>query len=150
MDAQGHNGHVSFDGQFVTITRIGALARMSVGKGSKSIPVSSITAVQVKPAGALTNGFVEFTLAGGNEMRSRAGSQTVNAASNENAVLFTKKQSEAMTALADAVRAAMGRSNGAPVATASVGDELAKLGGLLQQGLITREEFDAQKARLLG
>lgn len=32
----------------------------------------------------------------------------------------------------------------------SVADELAKLAGLLQQGLLTQAEFDAQKARLLG
>lgn len=148
MDAQGHNGQVSFDGHFVTITRSGMLARASVGKGQKSIPISSITAVQVKAAGALTNGFVEFTVSGGNEVRSRAGSQTLDASRNENAVLFTKRQSAEMAALADAVRRAIGSAH-APVATSSLGDELAKLGQLLEQGLLTRDEFDAQKARLL-
>ena len=32
----------------------------------------------------------------------------------------------------------------------SLADELAKLGGLLQRGLLSQAEFDAAKARLLG
>jgi hypothetical protein len=31
-----------------------------------------------------------------------------------------------------------------------VADELAKLAGLVEQGLLSRQEFDVQKARLLG
>lgn len=38
----------------------------------------------------------------------------------------------------------------APVASAGVADELAKLGQLAQQGLLSPEEFAAAKARLLG
>ena len=72
--AKGHNGTVTFDGDFVTIERTGFLARTSVGKGTKRIPVSSITAVQWKPAGGMVNGFISFTVGGGNEAHSRFGS----------------------------------------------------------------------------
>lgn len=92
LTAKGHNGTVSFDGDFVTITRTGALARMTVGKGEKRIPVHTITGVQWKPPGALVNGFISFTVPGGNESRSRMGSQTTSAASDENAVIVTKSQ----------------------------------------------------------
>lgn len=45
-----------------------------------------------KPAGRLVNGFIQFTLAGRFLNRTRAGSRTVNAAQDENAVVFTRKQ----------------------------------------------------------
>jgi tetratricopeptide (TPR) repeat protein len=57
VHAKGHNGQVHFDGVYVTITRKGFLARTSVGKGEKRIPLTAISAVQWKPPGALVNGF---------------------------------------------------------------------------------------------
>lgn len=52
-------------------------------------------------------------------------------------------------AFAQLVRSRIGHQQpqAAPVSAA---DELTKLAGLLQQGLITREQYDAQAARLLG
>jgi len=41
-------------------------------------------------------------------------------------------------------------STPAPVSSSSVADEIAKLGQLRSQGLLTEAEFEAQKARLLG
>ena len=38
---------------------------MTIGKGEKRIPISSIKAVQWKPAGPLVNGFIQFTVPGG-------------------------------------------------------------------------------------
>lgn len=79
MEAHGSNGQVRFDGQFVTITRRGFLARATVGKGDKRIPLGSITAVQWKPATRLVKGFIHFTVPGGNERRSHFGRQTQDA-----------------------------------------------------------------------
>jgi len=66
-EVQGRNGVVSFDGPFVTINRKGFVARATVGKGEKRIPVGSISAVQLKPAGPMMNAFIQFTMPGGNE-----------------------------------------------------------------------------------
>jgi hypothetical protein len=82
---QGQNLTVHFDCRFVTIERPGFLARAYLGKGEKRIPVSSIQAVQWKPPGALVNGYIEFTVPGGNETRSRMGSATNDARRNESA-----------------------------------------------------------------
>jgi hypothetical protein len=60
VEAKGVNGTVEFDGDFVTIKRTGTLARMTVGKGDKRIPVAQITAVQWKPPSALIRGFISF------------------------------------------------------------------------------------------
>jgi hypothetical protein len=81
-----------------SIVRKGFLARASVGKGEKRIPLASIAAIQWKPAGALVNGYIEFTVPGGRENKSRMGHATTDAAHNENAVVFTKSQ---MPAFAD-------------------------------------------------
>lgn len=115
ISAKGQNGTVHFDGRFVTIERSGFFARTINGKGEKRIPVGSITAVQWKPAGAMVNGYIEFTIEGSSESRSRAGSSTFDAGKSENAVVVTKKQSPAFETLRKAVEAALA---GGPVAAA--------------------------------
>lgn len=107
VTAVGYNGTVTLDGKFVTISRTGALARMSVGKGEKRIPVRSITSVQWKPPGPMVNGFIEFSIGGGNETRSTFGRQTTKAGHNENAVIVTKNQEQQFLALRAAVEDAM-------------------------------------------
>jgi hypothetical protein len=151
MQVEGQGGQIEFDGQYVTITRKGFLARSMVGKGEKRLHIAQIAAVQWKPAGMMVNGFIQFTVPGGNERRSSFGSQTAQAAQDENSVVFTKKQQpefEKLRATLDAAIAAQHSPAGQPAG--SVADEIAKLGALVQQGLLTQAEFDQQKARLLG
>jgi hypothetical protein len=158
ITVKGHNGQIEFDGQYVTITRKGILGRMTVGKGEKRIHISQISSVQWKPAGPFVNGFIQFSAAGGNERRSRFGSQTSSAVNDENSVIFTTRQKAAFEELRAAIEAAIAAHHapggqGLPATVAglqSVADELAKLGELHQQGLITTEEFEAGKNRILG
>jgi hypothetical protein len=125
IHATGYNGQVEFDGAFVTINRKGALARMSVGKGTKRIPVTSISAIQLKPAGKAINGFIQFTLAGGNERRSRFGSQTTTAGKDENSVVFTKRHQDEFETLQAAIEAVIAAP--AQPTSGGVADEIAKL-----------------------
>jgi hypothetical protein len=154
VQVKGHNGTVEWDGDFVTIKRTGFLARASVGKGEKRIPVSSITAVQWKPAGALVNGFIQFTLGGGNEARSRFGAQTTDAAKDENSVLFMKKQMAEFQALRDEIEQAIAqRGRTAPQPVSAAPDhlgQLRQLGELRDAGVLSDEEFAAKKAEILG
>jgi hypothetical protein len=149
MEVKGVNGQVSFDGHFVTIARKGFLARATLGKGDKRIPIGQLTAVQFKPAGALVNGFVQFSLGGGNERRSSFGSQSMEASRDENSVMFNRKQQPAFAELRSAVEAAMAAVHAPATATPDRFDQLRKLGELRNAGLVTPEEFEAQKARLL-
>lgn len=155
MEAKGKTGRITFDGQYITITRDTFLARSTVGKGEKRLHVAQISGVQWKPAGAVVNGFIQFTVPGGNERRSRLGSQTNDAAHDENSVVFTKKQQPAFEELRQALDVAISAQH-APAAAvaapsaASMADELAKLAALVQSGAITQEEFRQAKARLLG
>jgi len=154
IEVSGHGGQVTFDGDFVTILRKGFLARATVGKGEKRIPLASITAVQWKPAGAMTNGFIQFTVPGGNETRSRFGSQTSSASQDENSVVFTKAQMPDFDKLRSAIEQAISQRNrggGPAVASApSAADQLAQLAQLHQSGALSDTEFAAAKARLLG
>ena len=153
MEVKGHNGIVDFDGDFVTIKRTGFLARASVGKAEKRIPLSSITAVQWKPAGPMMNGFISFTLGGGNEARSRFGSQTSDAVKDENSVIFVKKQMPDFEALRSQVEEAIAArhrpSAPAPAAQDHL-SQLKQLGELRDAGILSEEEFAAKKAEILG
>lgn len=158
IEVKGHNGQITFDGQYVTITRRGILARTSVGKGEKRFHISQISSVQWKPAGPFVNGFIAFSAAGGNERRSKFGSQTYSAVTDENSVLFTTRQKTAFEELRKAVEGAIANhhTSAAPAAppgpppSASIADELAKLAALRDQGVITDAEFQQQKQWLLG
>ncbi|MER6065092.1 DUF4429 domain-containing protein [Streptomyces sp. NPDC001792] len=151
IEVSGYGGQIQFDGEYVTITRKGFLARSMVGKGEKRLHIAQIAAVQWKPAGAFVNGFIQFTVPGGNERRSKFGSQTASASQDENSVVFTKQQQPAFEKLRAALDQAIAAQHAPQAAAApvSVADELAKLAALQQQGILSREEFEQQKARLL-
>lgn len=152
MSARGQNGTVTFDGAFVTISRTGALARMTIGKGEKRLPIGSITAVQWKKPGALVNGFIAFTVPGGIERQSKFGTQTRSAGHDENSVIVTKRQGPAFEALRAAIESGIAGSH-QPVAMParmSDADEIRKLADLHAAGVLTDEEFSAKKAQILG
>jgi Domain of unknown function (DUF4429)/Protein of unknown function (DUF2510)/Short C-terminal domain len=152
VEAKGHNGTIVFDADFVTITRKGFLARATIGKGEKRIPVASITAIQWKPAGAMVNGFIQFTIGGGNESRSKFGHQTSAAVNDENSVVFIKKQMPAFQLLREQVEGAIaqrGRPSSPAAAAAGPLEQLKQLGELHDAGVVTDEEFTAKKTSIL-
>jgi hypothetical protein len=107
LEAKGHNGTLEFNGKMVVIKRTGLLAKLSTGSGEKRIPLKHISAVQWKEPGPVVNGFISFTIPGGNEKQSRFGSQTSSAAKDENAIIITKKHSAAFQEIRDAIEAAI-------------------------------------------
>lgn len=150
LHAKGVNGQVRFDGASVHITREGFFGRAGHGRSSKSLSVRSIGAVQMKPANALVNGFIQFSVSGESSKRSVGFGKSQDAAKDENAVVFTKKQMPEFQAIADAVHAAHA-SGGAPASQSSdAASELEKFAGLHDRGVITDEEFAAKKAQILG
>lgn len=150
--AVGMNGELAFDGQFVIISRSGGYARMTVGGGEKRIPIGQVTAVQWKDARAFVRGFIEFTIAGGNENRSRAGRQAKDQMKNENGVVFTVDQAPPFRVLRAAIEAAMvaGANPSAAPVGGDLGTQLQQLADLHAQGVLTDDEFQAAKSRLLG
>lgn len=144
---QSGSGFVRFDGQFVHIQHSGILSRATVGKGSKRIPVRSITSIHLKPAGAVVSGYIQFSFGGGNEKRATFGRQSFDAANDENSILFTKREQPYFEALRDALESAMA----APMSTATSDpvEQLKGLGQLRDAGILTDEEFAAKKDEVL-
>lgn len=102
ITAKGVNGSLEFDGSLVTITRKG------IGnKGQKSIPLRSVGAIQIRPATMLVNGFIQLSIAGEVSRSSGGVGRLQDAANDENAVIFTKKQTPDIEAFRDAVNAAL-------------------------------------------
>jgi hypothetical protein len=146
--ASGTNGQLEIDDSFVIITRHGARAVLNHGlKGEKRIPLASVSGIQFKKAG-LTAGYLQLTVPGGNE--SRGG--VFAAGNDENTVQFNARQQKDFEVARSHIESAM-RAASAPRVTsspaASPADELAKLAALLKDGLLTQDEFDGAKARLL-
>ena len=117
--------------------------------------MSSIAAIQVKPPGAMVNGFVQLTVAGGNERRSKIGRQTSDAVHDENSIIVTKKQFVQFRPLIEAIEDAIAQHQRGPAANtescapASVADEIKKLVELRDSGTLSETEFESLKARLI-
>lgn len=135
----------------VTITPKGILGFMNKGlKGTKSIPFTSITAIQFKEAGAVFSGFLQFTIPGGNE--SRGG--VFSAASDENSFMFANKNNNELAIkikeyIEGNVRELQTPSHIASQSTTSLADELKKLASLRDSGILSEQEFQTAKIRLI-
>jgi hypothetical protein len=155
ISAKGSNGtiHVDTEGRTILIERTGFNARMLVGGGDKQIPIASVTAVQWRKAGIAT-GFLQLTIAGGVERRSRPGQQGGDARRDENSVTFNARQQADFERVRDAINAVLAapapQQPVAPSAGGSIADELSKLAALRDQRIISDQDFEAGKARILG
>ncbi len=154
LRGKGVTGTVKVDDHFVTIARKGAMAKMNYGwtRGEKRIPIDTIAAVQFKKAG-MSRGYIQFTLAGGNE--STRG--VMAATQDENSVLFTGGHESEFRAIRDHIErriasrqtASRAPASVAPAGPADLATQLRALAALRDEGLLTEEEFAAQKAKLL-
>lgn len=133
----------------LTIAPAGALGFLSKGvRGKKEIPFTSIVAIQFKEANFVTSGYLQFTIPGGNE--SKGG--VFAAAQDENTFMFAKKKDNAIALeIKDYVDSAVqeARKPQAAIPTANISGELQKLATLKEEGILSEEEFQAAKKRLL-
>lgn len=129
-----------------------SIASFAMGKalnGSKEIYFKDVTSVQYKKAGFISgNGFIQFEYAGG---FSRA-----NSYASENTFIFAKgvndlgKIEEAYEYIRERVKYYKDNPVVTTVNAVSSADELKKFKGLLDEGIISQEEFDKKKKELLG
>lgn len=137
------------------IVRIEKKSRFSSDR-DKTILIRNITSVEVKKPGAFV-GFIQFSIAGG---KARDSSFTwsggsASAVGDENSVVFQGKEKYEIALRMKAFieswtpkEASSGSSQ--PVAPVSAADEIRKLKALLDEGLLTKEEFEHKKRQLLG
>lgn len=149
LKANGFNGQLSFDGATVIITREGFRARSMHGRSEKTLPLKSIGAVQFKPATSLISGWIQFSVAGEVSQKRIGVGRSHDASTDENAVIFQKKQMAEFEAIRDAVRAAQTAGDSPAPAAPNITEQLAKLAQLHDAGVLTDDEFAAKKTQLL-
>lgn len=147
---KGANGQLYVYENKIEITRKGVWAFAHQGlKGTKTIPISAIKTIQVKKTG-LTQGYIQFGVLGGVE--NRGGLQAANY--DENTVTFgNAKDNKTATQIKEYIENLMynnSKTKSNIVQATSDADELLKFKKLLDDGVITQEEFDAKKKQLLG
>lgn len=146
MELKGVNGQLELYEDKVIIKRKGALAKLTHGftKGEKSIYIRQITGIDFKPGGNLVNGYIQFTVPGGNEKVRGA----FEAAQDENSIMFRKKDNDVARQIKEKIEEIQQRgSNNTSVSGA---DEIKKYKELLDEGIITEEEFNKKKKEILG
>lgn len=147
---KGVNGQVELYTDKVIIKRKGALAKMTQGffQGDKTIYLHQITGIKIKRAGLLTNGFIQFVLAGNIETKRGLMKQT----QDENTVMFGRGFSsvdpnELVEEIKETIENTLQSKNSSNVN--STADEIAKYKKLLEDGVITEDEFSLKKKQLL-
>ena len=142
--AAGVNGVIELYGEYLKILRPGGCLS-PFPKGEKMIPFATLTAVQYRPADKIS-GFIQLIFAGSQEGKGG----TWQAAKDENTVLFTIKEQYHFEHVRDFLHARIGRSPHAESTVTDWAGEIERLGHLRDRGLVTAEEFEEKKKRLLG
>lgn len=134
----------------VKITRRGFLNALNTGmNGTRTILISSITAVQMKPGSTWTGGYILFSYAGSKPFMGGL----LDAINDPDAFLFNDSLNEQVAEFKTRVEQKMRElKQPAPVNNSSgtLTDELRKLAEFKNQGILTQAEFDAAKKKLLG
>ena len=137
----------------VSIMPKGVLGFLNKGlKGTKTIPFTSITAIQFKDAGLITSGFLQFTIPGGNESRGGlfAATQDENTFMFRETSSFSNAESNRAREIKEYIEAKVQEARlPRQTATPNLSDELQKLAKLNTQGVLSDNEFLAAKRRLL-
>ena len=142
---KGYNGTLIITDSNVTLKRgvKGFLFGGGYLRGDKTIPFSSIVAVQLKKAG-LTAGYLQLTLKGGSEAKGGL-FQSVR---DENTINFYNNKNKDFEEAKLLIEQKISQPNNHPQGS-GLGD-LEKLADLKDKGVITQEEFDRKKKQLLG
>ena len=111
-----------------------------------------MTSIEYKDAGGVLNGHILLLYRGGRDVKTSVfGDNSIG--SNENAVIFDRNNQEAFDTLRQMLNDKMNQYNNPQQVVMQTGlsylDELKKLAELRDTGVLTSDEFDQQKAKLL-
>lgn len=145
VSVSGINGQLEFDGNSVKILRRGLMAKVGHGlKGDKSIPIKMISSIQFKKGGLMANGYIQFATGAG---ESRGG--IYDALKDENSVVFYMGSNDEFENFKDLVEDRINKlhngGSGGPSPTALIRE----LKSLLDDGIISQEDFDEKKSKLM-
>ncbi|MBZ9615272.1 SHOCT domain-containing protein [Clostridium estertheticum] len=150
MKLNGVNGQLEVNEDSITIKRKGILSKMTQGltKGAKTLFINQIVAVQLKEGGLFTNGYMQFTLPGGNE-RTKG---LMDATHDENSIIIKKANNSDAIKIKDYIEKKISDKSNPQIinqSTVSAADEILKLKQLLDTGILSQDEFQTQKTKLL-
>jgi hypothetical protein len=148
FEATGVRGKVMLFRDVVRIKRTGLASLLSgASRIEKDILISQIMSIQFKKAGLVNSGYIEFVLT---HMHGQHDEEEDEDAPNL-VVEFRPGQQEAFEHFREALEGRMGGGPAkAPSAAGADLDELQKLASLRDKGVVTQDEFEQKKRRLLG
>jgi hypothetical protein len=147
MEANGVGGRLELYQTKIRIVRRGFLAFANLGlTGDKEIFIHQISSIQLKNAGGLTNGYIQFAFMGGLENKGGI----FDATKDENTIFFSTAQASAFIAIKSAIETRIAAAHAPASSTISVSEEIERFASLRDRKIITEEEFQVKKKQLLG
>jgi ribosomal protein L40E len=141
----GFNGQLELYEHKLVIRRKGGWALFSQGlKGDKEILIKHISSIQFKKAGA-TGGYIQFAFIGGLEAKRGV----FQATRDENTVLFNMNQQDDFKEMKRLIENQMLKIQNIKTEIKDELNNLEKLAELRDKGIITNEEFEAKKKKIL-
>lgn len=141
---KGIGGSMSFDGEFVTISK----TRLTGAKGNKRVHFSQIAGVEIKSPTLMKRGYVRIATSDGGNTGRRAKTK-FDPVTDENRVLCKTGQAEEFEGLRAAIEARIAKGVDGALPVPDVADRIANLAQLHAAGTLTDAEFTAAKASLL-
>jgi Domain of unknown function (DUF4429) len=149
IEASGMNGRLRIDGEALIIDhKRGLLTVIGMGiQGERRILLRNITSVQLAKANIITNGYIRFTFHGGSDRPYGI----TEAGSDPNCVIFAWSANRQFESFKIAIEKAISaeRERNSNLSRGSIADEIEKLLRLRDRGIISEQEFQDQKSRLL-
>jgi Short C-terminal domain len=143
------NNELELADDSIIIRRHGVAHAMAAGlTGERIIPISTITAIQLKLGVWWSPGFILFSYAGSKPFMGGI----IEATQDPDAFIFQKELNDEVSAFKVAVekilRESKQRASSTPNSSGTLTDEIRKLADLKQQGVLSQEEFEAAKKKL--
>ncbi|MEJ6349032.1 SHOCT domain-containing protein [Holzapfeliella sp. He02] len=138
---------ITISDEMLKIKRKGLSKKITHGlSGEKEININNITSVQVKKPTIFTKGYIQLAYTGSPETKNGI----LAAGLDENSVLFVHKDQEKIDEIKSYINSIIYRKkDNSSTNNLSVADEIKKLKELLDQDVLTQDEFDAKKTELL-
>ncbi len=147
LEAAGLNGRLMLLRNVVRVQRLGMMSFLrGSARTERDIAISHIKSIRFVKAGFLSRGYMEITATDDDKVPDAA-----PGSGGECVVAFKASQQRSFEGFRGALEERMGGGpSRAPATAATDLDELAKLASLRDRRIITEDEFNQKKKRLLG
>lgn len=160
MEVKGRNGIVSAYEDRVEISRKSAVGFLTQGiKGDRIIHYRDMTSIETKRPSFIANGYMQFIINPELSIKQKVSiisGTTPESMKDPNAVIFTAMKKKTLSEFDELKDYVLSRLNfyhddsNNYVPDSNNFDDLTKLKQLLDDGIITQDDFDAKKKQILG